>query len=82
MVEAEGKKLARVQAMKAWVSGGVAPLIISLVIDPCSTLVEVSSQVHTPADLTIERPHWVPSSRLHPMIGYTAVSIGYLCHKK
>jgi len=66
--------LARVQAMKAWVSGGIAPLIINLAFDPC--------QVHTPADLTIERPYWAPSSRLQPMLGYAAVSIGSHCHKK
>jgi len=82
MVKAEGKKPARVQAMIAWVSGGLAPLTISLAITPCSALVEVNSQVHTPADLTIERPYWVQSSRLQSVIGYAAVNIGYRCHKK
>jgi len=49
--------------MKAWVSSAIAPLIINFAYDPCSALVEMNSQVHTPADLTIERPYWVPSSR-------------------
>jgi len=44
MVKAEDKKLARVQAMKAWVSGGIAPLIINLASDPCSILVEDNRQ--------------------------------------
>jgi hypothetical protein len=52
MVKAEDKKLARVQAMKAWVSRGIAPLIINLASDP-----------------------------LQPMLGNTAVNIGYHCHK-
>jgi hypothetical protein len=68
MVKAEDKKLARVQAMKAWVSGGIAPLIVNLAFDPCSALVEVNRHG--------------PSSRLQPMIGYAAVKIGYHCNKK
>jgi len=55
MVKAESKKLARLQAIKEWVSGGVAPLIITLAINPCPVF-GVNSQVHTPADLTIESP--------------------------
>jgi hypothetical protein len=65
-----------VKPMKAWVGGGIAPLIINhhnhnfinLASDPCSALVEVRSQVHTPADLTMERPYWIASSRLQSML--------------
>ena len=37
--------------MKAWVSGGIAPLIINLASDPSSALLEVGNS----ADLRIER---------------------------
>jgi hypothetical protein len=63
--------------MKAWVSGGVAPLIINLASNPCWALVEVNSQDYTPADLTVGKPYWVPSSRLQFMLGYAAINIGY-----
>jgi hypothetical protein len=69
MVKAEDKKLDCVHAMKAWVSGGIAPLFINLSPHPCSALEEVNSQVHTPADLSIEGPYLVPSSRLQPVLG-------------
>ena len=44
--------------MKAWVSGGVTPLIINRASDPCWTLVEVNSQGYTAADSIVERPYW------------------------
>jgi len=63
--------------MKAWVSENVVPLFINLASDLCWALVEVNSQGYTLADLTIERPYSVPSSRLQFMLGYAAVNIGY-----
>jgi hypothetical protein len=82
MVKAGDKQLDHVQAMKAWVIEGIAPLFINLSPHLCSALVEVNSQIHTPADLSIEGPYLVPSSRLHPVLGYAAVNIGYHYHKK
>jgi hypothetical protein len=76
------KKNWPVHSMKAWVSGGIATLSINLASNPCSELVELSRQVHTPVDSSIRRPYWVPMSRLRPMFAYKAVNVGFQCHIK